>query len=427
MRDVSSPGFLIKVTSTALDSRLAAVSGIGSLGASGIANQLLTKLTDVSERVLKFEFEDDEKKQDVLTLTLDNYDQKFLDSPAWVKGNTVEFTFGYPGRVFGPRVHVIDSVEGFREIKVRAVERSALVNEQKLELWRNVNVWQIPAKMVAEKRFPGVDGLDLDITRFLGEEKRDIAQVRETDMQFLKRLAEEVGFEVYIEDNTLHFHDRRLDRPPSRRYEWFGGDGELLDFNITEHRTTDRSAVVERASRDPVSRTNIRKTGSDSTTERNTLGGQNTLVSIRGDFSGGTLNTVSGKTVQPTPKRDPRQVKNLADAQYKKNEEGEVKARAIIIGDPWLKAKRIVQIENVSNKYSGRYYITNHTHTIERGSGYRGRLKLIRNALSKIPQQNAKTLDKTKAKENTKNASPSRAKIVASTSSGTLITKDPSD
>lgn len=388
--DRSSPGFIVSVISTAPELRIQGRPDERTLG------QVLDRMTDVSERVLEFEYEDAEREHDVLKLKVDNSDLYFFDHPAWMKGNLVRFVFGYPGRVFGPRYAVVDSMRGFLTLEITCVEEAGLSNEAKTRLFENMTRAEVVRQLVTEGVFQGVINVAIDETSLASEGPQDWQQSKQTDWQFLQRLAEKPGFEVFIEHDTLHFHKRLLNRAPIRRYDYFYGAGELVAFDISEYRTADRAGEVDVEGRDPIEREDLGSTGSNENTQRDTLGNQNTTVIER--LRSGKL--LIGKKIVTTPSTNKATVQAEADAHFRLSEQQEVEATATIIGDPLLPAKSVVEIQGISRTLSGNYYVTKHVHRINASEGYRGELHLLKNAMTAMPTSEPPTLDPAKAKEN---------------------------
>lgn len=401
-------------------------------------------MTDVTTRVERFEFLDSSQGLGFskLKLTVDNFDLAFLDHPAWIKGNLVRFFWGYPGKIQGPRYAVVDTMHGFQKLEISCIAQAALTNEARCREWKNTTRAQIVYQLVKENAFPGVSKVDLeqglDLARSLdaagavagagtsfgaaagsapafsgvrNEKPRDFTQSRQTDWQFVLRLAEQIGFEVYVEDDSLHFHAKELSGRPIRRYEWFNGAGDMLEFDIDEWRAADQARVVEVSGRDPIERANMTSTGSNATTSRDVLGDQGTAaqktaakpqaVTTVSAGAGGGL--ISGKKIVPLPSPDPTAIANMADSQFRRLEQSEVEATAIVIGDPILRAARLVELAGVSQTLSGNYYLKEVTHEIDKG-GYRCHMKLMRNAVTALPTSSPPNLDDAKAKENSQGA-----------------------
>lgn len=233
---------------------------------------------------------------------------------------------------------------------------------------------------------------------------------------FFNGLAEPIGYELYIEGDTLHFHEPRLGSRPRKRYEYFYGVGDLLDFQIKEWRTTDRPATTQVSGRDPVSRKNLSATGSNSETTRDTQGNQGSLLLKRGEA--GEL--VAGSEIKTSPETTQAAMTQQADADFKRTERNEVKATAKIIGDPSVVAKENIEIVGISSQLSGLYYIQKAIHSFT-DKGYIQTLELKKNALGSMPMSNPPTLDSSKARENTKSVpSNDRAQVITRTRSGGL-------
>lgn len=410
----ASGGFVVKVIANAPDRRVP-----GDVDPKTLGQVLEAASEDFTTRILSFEYEDSEAEHDVLRLTVDNHDLFFFDHPAFTKGNVVKFFFGYPGKVFGPRYAVVDNTRGRDELVVTCLEEAAFANQARTKLWPSMTRAEVVRKIVASGAFQGVTNVDIDASSIASEGPREWSQARQTDWQFLLHLAEDPGFEVFVEGDVLHFHPRRLSRAPARKFTWFYGLGELLDWSIDEWRTADRAAEVEVAAWDPTQREARSSTGSDSTTERSTLGNQNSLVWTR--LRSGEL--VAGKKVLTTAETDPANVKQIADAHYRLGEQGEVKITAAIQGDPLLRAKQVVELAGISRALSGNYYVTKHQHRID-GEGYVGTLHLIKNAMTALPSSDPPTLDPAKADENRQHTPQDPRKLIVRGSAGELFIRD---
>jgi len=397
--DTTAPGFSIKVLTNTNEVRIRGKADPASLG------KALEGMDDVTERVLSFTFEDSEDEHDVLKLKVNNSDLYFLSHPAWVKGNLVRFFFGYPGRFSPVRSMVVDSMRGLLQLSITCVETTSLVNTPRSRIWKNTSRADIVRKLVLEGVFPGVTRFEIAEASVLFQVD-EWTQSRQTDWQFILKLGEKVGITPWVEGDTLHFHPRKLDSTPVRRYEYFYGNGDLKDFKISEWRLLDRPSATWVAGRDPISRKNLVATGSDENTKRDVHGkvgglkftrtgtGGLSKQEVSGVEGGDPVRTdlVAGAKIVPTPSTDQASVTEEADAHFRKEEENEVKATAKIIGDPILAAKSVIEIVGIGPQLSGKWYVTKHVHKIDYGGGYVGSLKLNKNALAAVPSQDQPTL-----------------------------------
>lgn len=441
MPDVSSPGFVIQVLSRAPELRL----GVFGQAANALLSRpgaILARMADTSMRVEKFEYVDAERELGKLKLTVDNWDNYFFEHPAWVPGNLVRFFWGYPGRIQGPKYAIVDSIRGFQKLEIACSEQAALSNQTRDKLWKNTTRASIVAQLVRGGAFPGVSKVQIGGARpadafqfqviaaavsdfgaigfeaLLAEKPRDFQQSQLTDWEFVRRLSLDVGYEVFVEDDVFHFHPRLLDRKPIKKYEWFTGSGDLLDFTIDEWRVLDRAARVTVAGRDPVAMENLEATGSNETTKRNTLGREGSTAlttSLRPSATDGSL--LLGKHKIATARADAATVENIADSQFRGIEQGEVEATASVIGDPDLKKARLVRVVGISRTLSGNFYVQKVVHRIDR-SGYRCEMKLLRNALTALPTTDAPLLDPTSTKTN--DTAPSSSRKITSNQVGDL-------
>lgn|GEM_PF-916253 len=425
MPDKSSPGFVVEVAAQAPVPTLTAGGKPPSRSPSrpGVP---LARMTDVSARVSRFEHveEDGPASLGSLKLTVDNWDLYFFDHPAWIPGNLVRFFWGYPGKIQGPKNAVVSSIRGFQKLEITCVEQAALSNERKNRKWENTTREQIAAALVAEGAFPGVakiaigaaqpinvftKSVDGDVDAAASataawfeaisrEKPRAFSQSQETDWEFVSRLGWKVGYQVYVDEDTLYFRPRRLDRAPTRSFEWFTGSGELLSFDVAEWRVLDRAGTTTVSGRDPVTGKNFSATGSNETTDRYTLGraGSSAMMTALKPGGDGRLRATR---VEATPNPDPAHAENAADAQFRADEHGELECTATVIGDPDLRRGKVVEIKGISSTLSGNFYVRGVRHTID-AHGYRTEMTLLRNALSRIASSSPAIFDPETAKTN---------------------------
>jgi phage protein D len=99
---------------------------------------------DISEKLLSFKYEDEERKTDKCEITIENYDLVEFDNPIWKKGGLLEVTWGYPGQMTPPRKVVIQKVKGGRELTIEALGQEELLNRVKqTKVWKGKTLGQI--------------------------------------------------------------------------------------------------------------------------------------------------------------------------------------------------------------------------------------------------------------------------------------------
>ena len=207
---------------------------------------------DLSDKVLSFAFEDQEKKADKLTITVDNFDLANFDDPTWAKGNVLEVSWGYAGQTAPARQMVIKSVKGFQVLTVVAHAKSVLMDRQvRSRVFDNVTRAQVVRRVAGEHGYSGAD-LDVEDTNTV---HAHISQARMTDAQFLRKLALRQGFEFYVDATGLHWHARRLGQKPKRTLIWYTdpGQGDVLSIDVENDVTAKPGEVVVKG-RDPLAK-----------------------------------------------------------------------------------------------------------------------------------------------------------------------------
>jgi len=89
--------------------------------------------------------------------------------------------------------------------------------------------------------------------------------------------------------------------------------------------------------------------------------------------------------VAPTSKATPTAVVKEAKAKFRSAASKSVEMTATIVGDPQLLAKSVVEVRGISQRLSGKYYVTSARHKL--GSGYTTELKLHSTGTKGYPGQ----------------------------------------
>lgn len=381
---------------------------------------------DQSVRITSLEYEDCEKKADKIRLTVDNYDLSHFDNPIWQKGNLIELTWGYPGVLAPPRRGVIQAVKGFQQLQVEAISEALLLNlATKTRAFENMTRSQVARQIAIEWGFS--EGYQhVEDTE---EIHPVISQARQTDGEFLRRLAHKEGFELYLDFDGFHFHSRDTRQDVSRvfHYHTDPGAGDIISMNI-ENDITDKAGMMRVLTRNARRRQDDQ--GEASTTDplpamptlapvqefsnwRHTLQGQastyfqrleqqydsargtpaagmvrsfeepirrgaayaNFMQSVEGSLRQVNAAVVAGSAVQfanAIRERIETSVENAA-------QEARLRQRAMqqllvqismtVVGDPTLLAKSVIEIRGIGHRLSGLYYVTDVKHRIDPG-GY---------------------------------------------------------
>ena len=335
---------------------------------------------DLSDRVLSFVFEDSERKADRLVLTVDNWDLSNFDDPVWQKGNVLEVSWGYPGDMAPARACVIQKVTGFQQLSIEAHARSVLMNKvARCRTFERMKRSEV-ARQIAQEHGYGPALQDIEDT---GEVLPVITQARMTDAQLLRRLAQREGFELYVDFDGFHFHQRRLDQRPVRVLRWYTAPeiGEMFSIRI-ENDVTAKAGAIRVRGRDPLTRRDLDERAANDTTARDTLAPVIVLV----DPETGAKHRVRRNTseeIRTTPEATAVSARREAEGRYRRTQQTTVELTATVLGDPGLLAKTVFELEGVGQRLSGAYYVKEARHKID-GTGYTVELKALRDGTSEV-------------------------------------------
>lgn len=344
---------------------------------------------DTSNRILGWAFDDNESKADKLALTIDNWDLVNFDSPVWEKGNELEFSFGYVGNMSPTRKLIVKSVKGSTRLTIEAFGK-----EYAFDRFKRCRTFEGGRRSDAVRRIAEENGFGDNAEIEDTEKVFDIlTQARQTDAQFVRRMAAKEGFEFYVDFDGFHFHPRRVGQRPIKSLTWYTDNvGQIQTFNIENDISRQPSRVVTRG-RDPLKKKSF-QVDVDSTKDFSpTLAPTADQVAIGKAVADGL--TFAGEVflkgyratplgaigeVLTTSEKDKPAAERKAKGRARKRRQLTVKMKMQIVGDPQLIAKTVVRVEGIGNRLSGNYYVKSHKHT--GGSGLNGTLELIRDGKS---------------------------------------------
>jgi len=350
---------------------------------------------DVTDVILSLEFEDSEKKADLLKVTVDNWDLGFFDNPIWTPGNMLIVSWGYPGVMSPARECSIQKVKGSTTLQVEAQAKSVLMNKNvKTRTFPNTRRWEVVRIIAGEYGYTD-DTCHIEETKTTYEH---ICQSRETDAQFLKRMADQEHFEFYVDFDGLHWHARRMGQKPIRALQYFlpPDVGDILAFDV-ENDIFAKPGKVTTKARDPITKKDITSEGSDSKTEREALNPVTEIVDPETGISTFRVQA-SSEEVKHSTSTDPAQVKKEADGAFKRSIQTTVKLTLDLVGDPGIVGKSVIEVRGISKRLSGLYYINEAVHTLD-SSGYKLKLKCTTDGTNKYPEAGKPAVSKAKVNE----------------------------
>lgn len=342
---------------------------------------------DVTDRVLSFEYEDSESKNDKLKLSLNNLDLAVFDDPNWRKGNLLTVTWGYVGNLAPPRDVVIQKITGSTMLTVEAHGKAVLMHKKTKSRHFDALRRSDIVRQIATENGYGQDLQDIEDTQVV---LPTIIQASLTDATFLKRLAHLEGFEFYVDFDGFHFHQKRLGQKPLRTLEYYTDPkaGDIVAFNIDTDVSFGKPGAVTVSGRDPLNKKDIKSEANNANTQRPALAPvpEASVDPVSGALSFSTTN-VSTET-RATTETSAKAAEREAAGQFRRAQNAAVKMTVDIVGDPRLPAKSVIEIRGIGKRFSGKYYVKDHKHTID-SSGYKSKLTLSSNGSSGTTGQKA--------------------------------------
>lgn len=344
---------------------------------------------DLSQRVLSIEYQDTEKKTDLLKLSLDNSDLAIFDTPVFVKGTRLRACWGYAGWMGTPRDVVVQKCSGSLKLTIEAEDKGCLLHKKsKVRTFENQKRSDVARTIAKEFGYTDPTKVIIDDTEIVYE---TIIQAAQTDAQFLKKLADLEGFEFYIDFDGFHWHRRRMEQRPTRKLTYFlpPNVGDITSFDIKNDPTQKPSSVTV-AGRDGVTGKNIKETADANTVARNTVATNAEMPPPapavqpiqKIDPRTGETSTVypappanpppggdATTQTKPTTAKSSAEAKREAAALFTRTQQTGIEVTFNIIGDPSFVGKAVVEVDGIGTRLSGRYFVTEVTHKLV-PSGY---------------------------------------------------------
>lgn len=329
---------------------------------------------DLTDKIISFEFIDEESKADKLSLKIKNWDMSEFDNPIWKKGTILEATWGYPGRVAPTRRAVVQEIKGNRIAAVVAHGMTMSMHKVKrCRVWKNKTMAEIATEIAASYgvEFGVAGGTTEGAIKTDPKLDRKVAhrvQASQTDAAFLAALAKRHGLQFYVDSLGLHFKPRNLQQAPVREYQWFNGEGDFIDFDV-DNNIVGRAGAVTKKGMDPLHKKTLKHTADNDNTKRDGLASVIEIVSPRTGARHLQKRAAEEHTEHSTETTQ-QGIQSHAEGKFKDTQQTTVRLSFTLVGDPDVLAKRVVIFSGLGKRLSGRYYINSATHTIDNG-GYR--------------------------------------------------------
>ncbi len=359
----------------------------------------------LSQRLIRFEFSDAERKKDEVVLTFSNSDLEMLDAPVFAAGQKLAISWGWPGQLCPPRRMVITKVSAGDPFVVTGSCMLQLLDKEKRSgRWENATASEVVREIAAGYGYTGTY-LIVDDT----EERGTFVQAYQTDARFMAKLARQHGREFYIDSTGLHWARRQTDREPVRilQYRTDPERGSILEppqFEIDMSRPTGKVRVV---ARHPVTKEVVEAIAGPQNNDLVAALGREDLVGDPDSDSGLRGGRLARVDVRPASFMTQEQAQRLAWAHYYARVKGRYKLTLpAVIGDSRVGAKCTIGCYGMSESADGLYYVTEARDTIESGKFVQS-YSCEKDSLRKAPAAKSTSVPKSNPKADAPGEKPS--------------------
>lgn len=265
----------------------------------------------------------------------------------------------------------IDPDENSSYLELKGMDVTCLMNlEEKIKDWPNQSDSDIATQIISS--YSGLVA-QTDDTGITHDDKVSTIIQRDTDMQFLKRLARRNGYECVARGSTVYFKKPVLTDPPLPVLAaHFGADTNLYSFEarvnslrpsqVEMHQIDTLAKTAADASASPTQQ----QLGRDGAASLTPPGGAQSKMVVRHEVTTG-----------------PQEMNALCQALYDEAEwliEASGEVDSSIYGSV-LQSRKLVPVKGVGELFSGVYYLTNvkHLFNVKR---YTQQFKARRNAMA---------------------------------------------
>jgi hypothetical protein len=276
----------------------------------------------------------------------------------------------FSGYVTHLRTHIAPDEEG-SYVEILGMDATSLMGlEEKIKDWPGKSDSDIAREIFQTYGLAGV----VDETGVLRDEAINTTMQRETDIQFLKRLARRNGFECFVKSKMAYFRKPVLTEPPQPVLAaHFGEETTLTSFEAkvdalrpTRIESHQIDVIAKEAQAATVESSDLRPLGRDAALSLSAPNGIESRMFVKHAVATSVL-----------------EMQNLGGALLNESGwfvEGKGEVDTSIYGAV-LQARRLVPVKGVGEAFSGLYYVTNVRHVFG-GDRYIQHFTARRNALA---------------------------------------------
>lgn len=345
---------------------------------------------DVSNQVISASYDSNVDMADMFTVVLRNPENRLTDSSLFELGKNVEIHMGYGDELQPMMLGEITSIQpsfpqsGAPTLTIAGYDKSYKLrhNEPDRPAFQFMNDSAIAAQIAVEAGLVPV----VDPSPFL----REKIQQTGSDMGFLKKLARENFFEVYVHWDRLYF---RLPRPQTEAF--------VLEWGKNLSSFTPRLASAGMAGLQVIRGYNEEL--AQAVVGFATAGDLNLdmVVEKLGRTALEGLLSLGRRVVRRQAVKSPVDAVALAKSLLQEILEGLYEGSGSCIGIPELRGDKVVTIRGIGKRFSGKYRLKRVTHSID-GSGYRTNFEVTQRSGASLLSLLRKSLNGTPAPDQEK-------------------------
>jgi phage protein D len=314
-------------------------------------------------RITSFVFEDNEGKADKLTLTIDNSDLSQVDNPIFERGNVVEVRWGYPGNLCPAREMVLQQPKGLETITVEGLDASTAFNRVPVtQTYTNTKISDIVRTVAKRCGYEG-DFADIEDSEAVWPA---IHQTNQPDAGFMRKLAQQLGWQFWIDHTGLHFHPRRVNQKPTIKlaYRVAQTADEIVLSLTAEKEFPGRPGSVTVAGVDLKKQKAFSVTADNESTADRPVLSPGMDVFDKKTAKKALKDNVGVDVTLATKAPNEATAKEVAKGAFIAIQQSAIKLRITTPGNPALQAKTVIQLFTPSKRLTGRFYAREVKHTI---------------------------------------------------------------
>lgn len=308
---------------------------------------------------------------DDFDITINNPELKWLEDPLFQIGNEVEIRMGYGSQITTMIIGEISALEpsfsssGPQQMGIRGFDLiKSLQRGDKFRSWENLPDFVI-AGIIALEHNLIPDGIEPTFTIH-----PKVMQNGENDFDFLKKRAQENGFEMFVDLRTLYFRKPKMIKDTITTLTL----GKTLTSFTPEINLANKPSKVTVRGWDPRLKKEIVGIASS---------GQELGLELKQQSASQIIKKLYGeveRSIREEPVYSQDEAEKRAKSVLDNSSDQFIKGNGECIGIPQLRAGRYIDIYGLGEKLSMKYYLEATTHTIDT-SGYQTKFSVKGNAI----------------------------------------------